>query len=70
MNSVTIESKGYYDPKLFVIEQWCRDNIGPGGQVTHSCDLWSVYKSQDYTKFNFKDENDFTSFVLRWGFPK
>lgn len=56
------------------MEQWCKDNIGPGGWTWSSPKtwegmgdkLWIMHSTFGNTTFAFKDPRHYTLFVLRW----
>ena len=56
------------------MEKWCKENVGPGcwtfgkartweGMGTN---LWTIDSMFGNTTFSFKNEKDYTWFVLRW----
>jgi hypothetical protein len=56
------------------MEQWCKDNIGPGGWTYSSPKtwegmgdrIWIMHSTFGNTTFAFKDPRHYTLFVLRW----
>lgn len=56
------------------MEDWCRDNIGPGCWTSGTPKtwegmgdaIWVIYCMFGYTTFAFKNERDYTYFILRW----
>lgn len=56
------------------MEQWCKDNIGPGGWTYDSPKtweglgdkIWIMHTTFGNTTFAFKDARHYTLFVLRW----
>jgi hypothetical protein len=72
MNEVTF-GKGYYHLNG-EMEQWCKDNIGPGmwtyGGVNEWAGLgdntWTIHSMFGNTTFTFKELKHLNWFVLRW----
>jgi hypothetical protein len=56
------------------MEQWCKDNIGPGTWTYGSPKtwegmgnkIWVMHSTFGNTTFAFKDARHYTLFVLRW----
>jgi hypothetical protein len=49
------------------MEHWCKDNIGPGSWGGYFAgDVWSIDSMFGNTTFKFKEEKNYTWFVLRW----
>lgn len=56
------------------MEQWCHENIGPGGWSYSSPKtwegmgdkIWLMHSMFGHTTFAFKEQKHFNWFVLRW----
>ena len=56
------------------MEQWCKENIGPGGWTQEAAvtregfgnKIWLIHCMFGNTTFSFKEEKDFMWFKLRW----
>ena len=72
MNSITFGKDGYH--LNGEMEQWCRDNIGPGMWTYSSAqewagmgdNLWTMHSIFGRTTFDFREEKHYHWFVLRW----
>jgi hypothetical protein len=45
---------------------WCKDNIGNGGWLADPNDMWAAEGAFGRTTFKFKNDEDYTLFLLRW----
>ncbi len=45
------------------VYQWCQENFGP---MPRTPDAWSRWKTMPANQIAFRDEGDFTLFLLRW----
>jgi len=48
------------------MEDWCNKHIGKGGWLREDDDMWNINSIFGNTTFKFKNEKDYTWFVLRW----
>ena len=56
------------------MEKWCKENVGTGCWTFGKArtwegmgdNLWTIDSMFGNTTFSFKDEKDYTWFVLRW----
>lgn len=72
MNSVTFGKRRYHEhPDM---EKWCHENIGKGGWTWETPKTWEGMNEQVWvvhsmfgnTTFAFKNQRDYTMFILRW----
>jgi hypothetical protein len=64
MNSITFGKERYH--LNGAMEYWCADHIGKGGWLREYDDMWNINSIFGNTTFKFKNEKDYTWFVLRW----
>ena len=53
-----------YRSRILEVAAWCRFNIGDGGWLKDSDDLWNVSEAFGHHIFTFKNEADMVRFFM------
>lgn len=72
MNSITFNNTRYH--LNGVMEEWCREQLGQGKWIGNRLvtwegmepNVWTIESMFGNTTFSFKEDKDFTWFLLRW----
>jgi hypothetical protein len=72
MNSITFNNTRYH--LNGAMEEWCREQLGQGKWIGNRLvtwegmepNVWTIESMFGNTTFSFKEDKDFTWFLLRW----
>lgn len=64
MITITVDKRNYHKRNDMV--QWCHENLGDGGWLSHQGYAWAVESAFGNTFFKFEHEHDATLFALKW----